>query len=96
MNCPMCKEKMGVLETRTSGMRTRRRYQCEKCGRRYTSLEDLYVDGIGADKVPPPPLYKKQAAAVKKEVKKEAEKPRALTDKEIHRLLHRPGFGGGY
>jgi transcriptional regulator NrdR family protein len=44
MTCPNCGKRLSCLETRSTSMRTRRRYKCPECEMRYTSVEDLISD----------------------------------------------------
>ncbi len=42
MKCPVCNLKMKCLETRSEQGYTRRRYECAKCHKRYSSKEELF------------------------------------------------------
>lgn len=45
MNCPKCKNKSYVLETRNKDLFITRRYECISCKQRFTTHEMLYMIG---------------------------------------------------
>ena len=48
MKCVVCEVDMVVVDSRDMEWNRRRRYKCEKCGRRYTTREVLFVEDTPA------------------------------------------------
>lgn len=46
MKCPFCKAETKVLESRESESSLRRRRECEKCGRRFTTYERVETTNL--------------------------------------------------
>ena len=63
MNCPKCRNKSKVYNSRASGQTTRRFRECLKCKHRYNTVEILEV--VAAVKKPAPA----KAKPVKRELK---------------------------
>lgn len=86
MKCPYCKEKSTrVVDTRESNERVRRRRECPKCERRFTTYEtierfDIKVVKEDGDK------EDFEEAKIRKGIEKASEKT-GLTDKEIDEVV---------
>ncbi|MDR1824971.1 MAG: transcriptional regulator NrdR [Bifidobacteriaceae bacterium] len=86
MHCPFCRhEESRVIDSRTAedGTSTRRRRQCQECGKRFTTVETAALSVIKRSGVTEPFSRDKVAAGVRR-----ACQGRPVTDDQLAQLAH--------